>query len=308
MGVETELSNGRFPGSRCSYESCLDPWPPPSTWRSTCLTRAVPRADRTTRSGPGGDKGRRDQPPVDCFRKSVSRISKQLGVDPVQFFSARIRCDTCRHEYLLAFSFKGRYFCRSCHQKRVLQFGGWMAEEVSAAVPHRQYVFAVPKILRVYFRKDRRLLGKLSQCAAAALKTLFRSAGRVVRDVVDEVNLLRFRPRDSFFDPGRRHAELVRRIGEGEPALRYQVRREGGPDGRPVAPARHRRSAMLAGWISLAPPLFHFVSIGPHYRKHQGALGEAFSAAPPIHRSQKQRPQSGATAERSAGSPAPVGQ
>jgi hypothetical protein len=27
-----------------------------------------------------------------------------------------------------------------------------------APVPHRQYVFTVPKMLRVYFRKDRRLL------------------------------------------------------------------------------------------------------------------------------------------------------
>ena len=32
-------------------------------------------------------------------------------------------------------------------------------------------------MLRVYFRKDRRLLGKLSQCAAETLKTLFRTAG-----------------------------------------------------------------------------------------------------------------------------------
>ena len=28
---------------------------------------------------------------------------------------ARVRCDACRHEYLLAFSCEGRYFCPSCH-------------------------------------------------------------------------------------------------------------------------------------------------------------------------------------------------
>jgi hypothetical protein len=33
-------------------------------------------------------------------------------------------------------------------------------------------------MLRIYFRKDRRLLGKLSQCAADTLKTLFRAAGK----------------------------------------------------------------------------------------------------------------------------------
>ncbi len=30
---------------------------------------------------------------------------------------ARIRCDHCEHEYLLAFSCKSRWFCPSCHQK-----------------------------------------------------------------------------------------------------------------------------------------------------------------------------------------------
>ena len=53
-----------------------------------------------------------------------------------------------------------------------------MVDEVLAPAPHRQYVFTVPKILRVYFRKDRRLLGKLSQCAVDAPKTLFRAASK----------------------------------------------------------------------------------------------------------------------------------
>jgi len=79
---------------------------------------------------------------------------------------------------VLGFSCKGRYFCPSCHQKRVLQFGTWVADEVLAPVPHRQYVFTIPKMLRIYFRRDRRLLGKLSQCAADVLKTLFRAAGK----------------------------------------------------------------------------------------------------------------------------------
>ena len=60
----------------------------------------------------------------------------------------------------------------------MLQFGAWVAEEILAPVPHRQYVCTVPKMLRVDFRKDRRLLGKLCQCAAEALKTLFRAASK----------------------------------------------------------------------------------------------------------------------------------
>lgn len=110
------------------------------------------------------------------YRPVIGRVvEKFLGCGDLTRGFARVRCDTCRHEYLLAFSCKGRYFCPSCHQKRVLQFGAWVADEVLAPVPHRQYVFTVPKMLRIYFRKDRRLLGKLSQCAAEALKTLFRT-------------------------------------------------------------------------------------------------------------------------------------
>jgi len=33
---------------------------------------------------------------------------------------ARVRCDHCAHEYLLACSYKGRWFCPSCHQRKVL--------------------------------------------------------------------------------------------------------------------------------------------------------------------------------------------
>ena len=60
----------------------------------------------------------------------------------------------------------------------MLQYGTWVADEVLAPAPHGLYVFTVPKMLRIYFRKDRRLLGRLSQCAADALKTLIRAAGK----------------------------------------------------------------------------------------------------------------------------------
>ena len=39
---------------------------------------------------------------------------------------ARIRCGGCGHNLLLAFSCKTRYFCPSCHQKRVLAYGEWV--------------------------------------------------------------------------------------------------------------------------------------------------------------------------------------
>jgi len=80
--------------------------------------------------------------------------------------TARIYCDNCGHDYLLAFSCKARYFCPSCHQKRMLAYGEWVEENVLAPVPHRQYVFSLPKLLRPWFRHDRARLGKLCQLVA----------------------------------------------------------------------------------------------------------------------------------------------
>jgi hypothetical protein len=43
-------------------------------------------------------------------------------------------------------------------------------------VPHRQFVFTIPKRLRIYFRFDRRLLGELCRAAARTVITVYRAA------------------------------------------------------------------------------------------------------------------------------------
>ena len=83
---------------------------------------------------------------------------------------ARVRCDECGHEYLLAFSCKRRHFCPSCHQKRVEEYGEWLCAEILKAVPHRHFTFCIPKILRRYFLYDRKLLSHLSRCGWESLK------------------------------------------------------------------------------------------------------------------------------------------
>ncbi len=92
-------------------------------------------------------------------------IQRYLDCGDLHFGFARVKCEDCGHEYLLAFSCKRRHFCPSCHQKRVVEFGEWLCTEVLKYVPHRQWVFSIPKRLRIYFMMDRKLLAKLSQCA-----------------------------------------------------------------------------------------------------------------------------------------------
>jgi hypothetical protein len=97
------------------------------------------------------------------FVKDV--IYKYLECGDLHFGFARVKCSDCKHEYLLPFSCKCRHFCPSCHQRRVVEFGEWLYTEVLKQVPHRQWVFSIPKRLRIYFMYDRKLLSKLSKCA-----------------------------------------------------------------------------------------------------------------------------------------------
>ena len=73
---------------------------------------------------------------------------------------ARVRCDDCGHDLFVSFSCKVRCFCPSCHQKRILELSMHVREEVFAEVPHRQFVFTIPKRLRIYFRFNHKILRK----------------------------------------------------------------------------------------------------------------------------------------------------
>lgn len=100
-------------------------------------------------------------------------IQKFLECGDIAHGFARVRCDNCGHSYLLSFSCKGRYFCPSCHMKRVLSFSEWLTKEILEEVTHQQYVFTIPKIIRPYFKYDRKLLGKLCLCTWGTIKEFF---------------------------------------------------------------------------------------------------------------------------------------
>jgi hypothetical protein len=140
--------------------------------------------------------------------------------DPHHGF-ARIYCDACGHDYLLAFSCKTRYFCPSCHQKRVLLYGEWIEENVFAPVPHRQYVFTLPRLLRHFFARRREWLGELCRIAERLLSRAYAGAlpgGRPALIVFVQTfgDLVNFNPHlhvlaaDGAFFPGGRFVALPR--------------------------------------------------------------------------------------------------
>ena len=89
---------------------------------------------------------------------------------------ARVRCRKCPREFLVAFSCKGRGLCPSCGAKRAAELGAFLMDEIVEEVGHAQWVFTVPKMLRVYFLHHRELLGELSRAAAETAKELLAPA------------------------------------------------------------------------------------------------------------------------------------
>jgi len=98
--------------------------------------------------------------PYLSFRVPISRMSHG--------------CPDCGHERLLAFTCKTRHFCPSCHQRKVRSTGDWIARVLCFDVPHRQFVFTMPKPLRGIFRKRRKLLDHLFGTAIDSLEDWMR--------------------------------------------------------------------------------------------------------------------------------------
>ena len=92
-------------------------------------------------------------------------IDKFLKCGDLKEGFARVRCPDRGKELFLACSCRQRGACPSCDQKRSLMLAMRLNAQVFEAVPHRQWVFTIPRRLRVYFRHDRSLLGKLCQAA-----------------------------------------------------------------------------------------------------------------------------------------------
>ena len=73
-------------------------------------------------------------------------VDRYLACGILKHGFARVRCGACKHEYLLAFSCKCRYFCPSCRATRLALWGLWLEEILLAPVPHRQVVLTVARV------------------------------------------------------------------------------------------------------------------------------------------------------------------
>ena len=89
------------------------------------------------------------------WRPVVAQVAdKFLACGVLEHGFARIRCDDCAHEHLLAFSCKCRYCCPSCHAKRLALWTQWLdmtlinlSGSLAPRVDQPSLMSARPKIL-----------------------------------------------------------------------------------------------------------------------------------------------------------------
>ncbi len=62
----------------------------------------------------------------------------------------------CGHDFLVAFSCKGRALCPSCNTRRMVETAAHLVDHVFPPLPVRQWVLSLPKRLRYFLRHDRR--------------------------------------------------------------------------------------------------------------------------------------------------------
>jgi hypothetical protein len=74
---------------------------------------------------------------------------------------ARARCGGCGHDFLVAFSCKGRGICPACTTRRMVETAARLVDHVFPQVPVRQWVITFPKRLRYVLHRDPALLNRL---------------------------------------------------------------------------------------------------------------------------------------------------
>ena len=67
---------------------------------------------------------------------------------------ARARCPECGHDFLVAFSCKGRGICPSCNARRMAETAAHLVDHVFPPLPVRQWVLSVPKRLRYFLERE----------------------------------------------------------------------------------------------------------------------------------------------------------
>jgi hypothetical protein len=87
---------------------------------------------------------------------------------------ARAYCSGCGHDFLIAFSCKGRDVCPSCATRRMVETAAHLTDQVLPRVPYRQWVLSVPKRVRWHLREKPEVISGLLRIFLRAVETTLR--------------------------------------------------------------------------------------------------------------------------------------
>jgi len=93
---------------------------------------------------------------------------------------ARVHCDTCRKDDVVAFSCKGRGFCPSCGTRRMVDTAAWLVDHVIPAVPVRQWVLSLPYRVRVLCAYDPDVCAGVRRILVRAVSGYYESRARLL--------------------------------------------------------------------------------------------------------------------------------
>ncbi len=141
----------------------------PRRARASPLYRLVQDELEEWAIGARRDPARRPEP---CAEDSL-RSFLTCGIH--RFGVVRYRCAKCDESLFVPFSCKRRMACPSCDGKRSALGSARALDELFPQVPYRQWVLVIPKRLRYFVHRDKRLPGELSALLARLLTRFYAS-------------------------------------------------------------------------------------------------------------------------------------
>jgi hypothetical protein len=118
-----------------------------------------------------------DGQPVSAYVESEFRRYLECGVLAYRFACAR--SPGCGHDFLIAFSCKGRGLCPSCNARRMAETAAHLVDHVFPPLPVRQWVLSVPKRLRWYLEPEPQALSAVPYCESSCASLRPICAGAV---------------------------------------------------------------------------------------------------------------------------------
>jgi hypothetical protein len=119
-----------------------------------------------------GEQGSDVPRPVPRYVETAFREYLKCGILAHGF--ARVYCATCGHDFLIAFSCKGRDICPSCSTRRMVETAAHLVDHVLPRVPFRQWVLSMPKRVRWHLREKPEVISGLLGIFLRAAQTTLR--------------------------------------------------------------------------------------------------------------------------------------